>query len=137
MPISNPIRIYPNDLKPSVGIGVDIPFNKPGVFTSNFQTKDAIRNNLLNFFLTNTGERYMNPEFGMGLREYLFEQITNDNVDFLEEEVQDALSTRFTNVIVEELTVEGDSELQQLKIYLEYSIADTDIIDSINIDFNT
>ena len=79
----------------------------------------------------------MNPEFGMGLREYLFEQITNDNVDFLEEEVQDALSTRFTNVIVEELTVEGDSELQQLKIYLEYSIADTDIIDSINIDFNT
>ena len=79
----------------------------------------------------------MNPEFGMGLREYLFEQITNDNVDFLEEEVQDALNTRFTNVIVEELTVEGDSELQQLKIYLEYSIADTDIIDSINIDFNT
>ena len=49
MPISNPIRIYPNDLKPSVGIAVDIPFNKPGVFTSNFQTKDAIRNNLLNF----------------------------------------------------------------------------------------
>ena len=80
---------------------------------------------------------YAGIAFGMGLREYLFEQITNDNVDFLEEEVQDALSTRFTNVIVEELTVEGDSELQQLKIYLEYSIADTDIIDSINIDFNT
>ena len=137
MPISEPIKIFPNDLNPNKGIGVDIPFNKPGVFTSNFQTKDAIRNNLLNFFLTNTGERYMNPEFGMGLREYLFEQITNDNVDFLDEEVQDALSTRFTNVIVEELTVEGDSELQQLKIYLEYSIADTDIIDSINIDFNT
>ena len=130
-------QIFPIDFDKSAAVGVDIPFNKPGVFTSNFQTKDAIRNNLLNFFLTNTGERYMNPEFGMGLREYLFEQITNDNVDFLEEEVQDALNTRFTNVIVEELTVEGDSELQQLKIYLEYSIADTDIIDSINIDFNT
>ena len=35
MPISNPItNIIQMIIKPSVGIGVDIPFNKPGVFTS-------------------------------------------------------------------------------------------------------
>jgi len=136
MPISNPIRIYPNDLKPSVGIGVDIPFNKPGVFTSNYQTKDAIRNNLLNFFLTNLGERYMNPEFGGGLRSFLFEQIEEGNIDFLEDRVQDKLNTKFPDVIVEQLDVEGDEENQSLTVFLQYSVADTNIMDEINIDYN-
>ena len=83
MPISTPIQIFPNDLKPSVGIGVNIPFNKPGVFTSNYQTKDAIKNNLINFFLTNTGERFMNPDFGGGLRDFIFEQISDNNISGL------------------------------------------------------
>ena len=43
-------QIFPNDLKPRVAIGVDIPFNAPGVFRSNYQTKDAIKSNLLNIF---------------------------------------------------------------------------------------
>ena len=95
MPISRPVQIFPNDLRPSVGIGVDIPFNKPGVFTSNYQTKDAIKNNLINFFLTNTEERFMNPTFGGGLRGFLFEQISSDNTDFLQEDVQDKINSFF------------------------------------------
>ena len=37
-------QIYPNDLRPSVGIGVDLPFSGPTAFTPNYQTKDAIKN---------------------------------------------------------------------------------------------
>ena len=105
MPISRPVQIFPNDLRPNVGIGIDIPFNKPGVFTSNYQTKDAIKNNLINFFLTNTGERFMNPNFGGGLREFLFEQISSNNDDFLKEDVQSKINRYFTNINVEELNI--------------------------------
>ena len=61
-------QIYPQDLNVSQAIGINLPLNGPAVFKSNYQTKDAIKNNLINFFLTNPGERYLNPEFGGGLR---------------------------------------------------------------------
>ena len=44
----NERRIFPNDQRPSVAIGFNLPMNEGGVFTPNFQTKDAIKNNLIN-----------------------------------------------------------------------------------------
>ena len=122
----NPIQIYPIDLEDSVAIGVNIPFSAPSVFTSNYQTKDAIKNNLLNFFLTNKGERPLNPSFGGGLRAFIFEQITNDNLDFLKEDVEQKLTNYFPNVKIEDLTVTGVGE-HSVKIMLKYSIINTNI----------
>jgi hypothetical protein len=56
-------KIFPIDTKPGTAVGVALPFNAPGVFYSTYTTKDAIRNNLINFFLTNPPERYLNPTF--------------------------------------------------------------------------
>tara|TARA_R110002049_G_scaffold237986_3_gene411157 strand:+ start:102 stop:515 length:414 start_codon:yes stop_codon:yes gene_type:complete len=137
MPISRPVQIFPNDLRPSVGIGVDIPFNKPGVFTSNYQTKDAIKNNLINFFLTNTEERFMNPTFGGGLRGFLFEQISSDNTDFLQEDVQDKINSFFSNINVDDLSISSNPDENSLTVFLKYSVANTNINDSINIEFNS
>ena len=50
------VRKFPNDTRQRVGIGVDIPFSSGGVFTPNYTTKEAIKNNIINFFLTNPGE---------------------------------------------------------------------------------
>ena len=33
------VQQFPNDTRPDVGIGVNLPFSEGGVFTSNFQTK--------------------------------------------------------------------------------------------------
>ena len=137
MPISRPVQIFPNDLRPSVGIGVDIPFNKPGVFTSNFQTKDAIKNNLINFFLTNTGERFMNPSFGGGLREFLFEQVSQGNEDFLQGDIQSKIDSFFSNINVDSLSVSSNPDENTLTVFLKYSVANTNINDSINIEFNS
>jgi phage baseplate assembly protein W len=136
MPVSKPIKIYPQDLQPNIGLGVSIPFNQPGVFKSTFLTKDAIRNNLLNYFLTYEGERYMNPLFGGGLRKFLFEQITDGNTEFLEQNVQTKIQQKFPDIIVEELDVLGDEELHEMKIILKYSIEDTDMVDTITLEYN-
>ncbi len=45
----NPQQINPVDLNPNVAVGVNLPLNGPAVFISNFTTKDAIKNNLINF----------------------------------------------------------------------------------------
>ena len=65
-------QIAPIDTKPGIGVGVAIPFNNPGVFTTTYTTQKATQSNLINFFLTNKNERYLNPIFGGDLRAFTF-----------------------------------------------------------------
>ncbi len=57
----SPQQIYPIDFNDSAAVGVDLPLNAPAVFRPNYTTKEAIKNNLINYYLTNQGERPLNP----------------------------------------------------------------------------
>ena len=129
-------NIFPLDTKPSTAIGVSIPFNAKAVFTSTYYTKDAIRNNLLNFFLTNKNERFLNPNFGGDLRGFIFEQIASDNIDELKENIQSQLSTYFPNILIGKLNINEIPDYNEIQILLEYSILNTGIDDKIEINFN-
>ena len=50
-------KIDPRDLQPRVAIGVKLPFSGKAVFNSTFTSAEAIKNNLINYFLTGKGER--------------------------------------------------------------------------------
>ena len=120
-------RVFPNDLRPRVAIGVNIPLSGPIAFEPNYQTKDAIRNNLINFLLTNPGERFDNPTFGAGLRNYIFSQVENKNLEFIREDVQDKVNQNFPNIDIEELEVFATENANTIKINLIYSIPNTGI----------
>ena len=132
----SPQQIAPIDFDASTAVGVNIPLNGPAVFISNYQTKDAIKNNLINFFLTNPGERILNPLFGGGLRSFIFEQITLDNLTFLREDIHYKLQLFFPNIIVNELAVTGDNDSNQLEVILKYSVSNTNIVDTLEINLN-
>ena len=129
-------HIYPLDTKPSTAIGVSIPFNAPNVFFSTYFTKDAIRNNLLNFFLTNKNEHYLNPNFGANLRAFIFEQISNDNISNLKEDIQQQLNKYFSNIKIEKLDVLQYPDNNEINVVMDYSIVNTGITDKIEINFN-
>ena len=131
----NPQQIYPIDLNASKAVGVNIPLSGPSVFISNYQTKDAIKNNLINFFLTNPGERPLNPLFAGGLRAFIFEQITNDNLNFLREDINSKLENYFPNIQIEDLIVSGQEDTNQITVTLKYSVINTNIIDTLEIEF--
>jgi phage baseplate assembly protein W len=129
----SPQQIYPIDLNASAAVGVNLPLNGPAVFISNYQTKDAIKNNLINFFLTNPGERPLNPTFGGGLRAFIFEQITTDNLNFLREDINSKISIYFPNITIEDLIVTGQEDLNQITVTLKYSVINTNITDTLEI----
>jgi phage baseplate assembly protein W len=129
-------KIFPIDTKPGTAVGVAIPFNAPGVFYSTYTTKDAVRNNLLNFFLTNPPERYLNPTFGSGLRAFIFEQITTGNLDGLKENIQLQLRQYFPNVVVGSLDIISSPDYNTITVSLTYNVVDTAISDEIQIAFN-
>ena len=129
-------KIFPIDTKPGTTIGVSLNFSNPGVFESTYLTKDAIKNNLINFFLTNQPERYLNPLFGGNLRNFIFEQITANNTDFLKQDIQTQIGLYFPNVIVARLDVIEYPDINQVVVTLKYTIADTNISDQLDIAFN-
>jgi hypothetical protein len=88
-------KIFPIDTKPGTAVGVAIPFNAPGVFYSTYTTKDAIKNNLIEFFLTEPGERYLNPTFGGGLRVLFLNRLLLGNLDGLKEKITSKINLIF------------------------------------------
>ena len=128
-------RIYPIDTKPGTGVGVAIPFNAPGVFRTTYTTREATKSNLINFFLTNKGERYLNPTFGGGLRAFLFQQITEGNTEDLKQDIQQQLGLYFPQVIVESLNIDSLPDINQINVVLKYNIANTGLSDTVEIAF--
>jgi len=129
-------RVYPNDLRPRVAIGVDIPFSEPGVFTPNYQTRDAVKNNLVNYLLTNPGERIQNPTFGAGIREYIFTQIETGNFDFIKKDLQTKINANFNNIRLEEINVFQNENENTININIDYSIPNTGINDTLELNFS-
>lgn len=134
MPFS-PQQIAPIDFDTNAAVGVNLPFSGQAVFISNYTTAEATKNNLINYFLTNPGEIPLNPTFGGGLRSFIFEQITSDNLNFLREDINNKLSIYFPNIIVNDLLVTGQSDTNQITVTLKYSILNTSIIDTLTIEF--
>jgi phage baseplate assembly protein W len=128
-------QISPLDTRPGTGIGVAIPFNAPAVFFPTYTTKDAIRNNLLNFFLTNKTERYLNNDFGANLRAFIFEQIAQENLDFLKKDIQNLLGLYFNNIKINNLEILSSQDNNEVTISLTYSILNTGNNDQIQITF--
>ena len=127
MPIPQTIRVNPLDLQKNIAIGVSLPFNGPGVFNSTYTTKDQIKSNLLNLLLTDIGERVMNPGFGTILRKFLFEGITENNIESLKINLIDSIATYIPDITVVNITItpEYDSNIINLSINYILNISQT------------
>lgn len=132
----NIININPLDLQPSKGVGIKIPFDGSIGLNITYTTKEATKSNILNFLLTGKRERIMNPNFGAGIREQLFEQITSNNIENIEDIIKFGLNDYFPQVQLNNLTVNSFPDQNVIQIYFSYSIRNTNIQDEIIINFN-
>jgi phage baseplate assembly protein W len=131
----NPQQINPIDLNPNVAVGVNLPFSGPAVFVSNFLTAQAVKNNLINYFLTNPGEIPLNPTFGGGLRAFIFEQIAEGTLAGLEQTINSNIQNVFPNVIVDSIDILRNDDNNEVIIKLKYSIANSNVNDNLTLQF--
>ena len=125
---------FPVDSIDRKAIGVNIPFNAPAVFQSNYLTRDAIKNNLINFFLTNPGERVFNPFFGSGLNNLInMNFLDTFDVEFVKKFIKDQIDQYFPFVGIEEINLVVNRESNQLGIVMKYQVENFGIQDEINI----
>lgn len=81
--MSNIYKRYPADsIKNSGYLGIKLPMNSSqsdttdSLFNMSRTTEEQAVSNYINLLLTKPGERYMQPEYGIGIQLYLFEQNT-------------------------------------------------------------
>ena len=113
-------QIDPLDLTPSTGVGVSLPFNGPGVFNTNYTTKDQTKSNLINLVLTEPGERVYKPFFGVGLNSLLFEQ--NIDKDILQLRIEEAISQdeKLSQITISDIIINRDPNTNTVNVSIEY-----------------
>jgi uncharacterized protein len=132
----NQQTISPTNLNPNTGLGVSIPFSNTSVFSSTYTTQEAVKTNLINYFLTNPGEIPLNPSFGAGLRNFLFEQISNVTVDNVRAFVQSKLEIAFPMIQIDSLQVlTTQQDNNTLIVQLKYFIPNSNINGNITFQF--
>jgi len=124
------------DLRPSVGIGVALPFNTPAVFQTVYTTREQLKYNLINFLLTDKRERIFNPNFGADIRKQLFEQITADTFDVLDTQIRAGIEQYFPNVAITDLVIGAEPDKNLLTIQFSYTIANTGESDNVILNLN-
>lgn len=124
---------FPLDLDARKIIGFRFPLNGNAVFNPTYQTKDQIKANLINYLLTNRGERIFNPTFGASLRDLIFNVIDTKDQEDLKQRIQSDISRLFPDVIINQITFDNKTDKNQVNLKLDYSIKSFGIEDNINI----
>lgn len=138
MPIpSQAYRVNPLDIQPNVAIGVGLPFNGPAVFNSTLSTKDQTRYNIINFVLTNKGERIENPTFGSDIKKFLFEFITDNNLDAIENLLGKELGKFFPEITLISINAIPSYDNHTINLQISYKMTLSGDKDKININFQS
>ncbi len=124
---------YPIDTEARRAVGFGFPLNGNAVFVPTYQTRDQIKANLVNYLLTNRGERVFNPNFGADLRNLLFENILDTTTEDLRERIQNDISLYFPEVQVRQIIFDNIPDTNTINFTLTYEIVLFGIEESVNI----
>lgn len=128
-------KIDPLDLQPRKAVGLKLPFSGKSVFNVNYTTEEAIKTNLIHYFLTGRGERFLNVEFGNGLQRLIFDQLTEDKVREIDATVKADLNFYFPRVEPLSIETAGIPDNNTVQFTMRYKVKNTNIEDEVVINF--
>ena len=137
--------IQDNDTK--VKIGIDLPIRRgddlDGFFATTSTTIEAVKNNIRNLLQTEEGERFFQPNLGIGLKTLLFEHITNENLIGVQNIILDKLEFWLPFVEVRDIEVFSkdnttDIGANEIRVKILFNIKqDPNTLDSVTLDFSS
>jgi|MDSZ01.2.fsa_nt_gb phage baseplate assembly protein W len=124
------------------GIGLKLPLVRSqtdGAFELVKNFRDEIRQNFKNLILTSPGERIMIPDFGVGIRNFLFEQ-RSDVTSKITKKIHEQVDTYMPYVQIDDILFdfEGDGNVLEekniLSIRIEFQVPNFGLNSTILID---
>jgi uncharacterized protein len=110
----------------AIGLSLPLQFGN-STFNQTFQTSEQVKSNIKNLLLTKRGERVLQPEFGSGLQELLFEQSVDDFEIKIEDTINETLEQWLPYVFVDEIDINSSNELKdnnRINVSLKFRIGE-------------
>lgn len=118
-------------------IGVKMPFSSDDVFVPTYDYLEACKVNLYNFFLTEKGERYLNPELGNSLLQYLFSSEQNGQVDrAIQDNVRFEIERFFPRLEIVQIHTEDFPDEHGMQVSIQFRLKGTELEDELVLDIN-
>ena len=118
-------------------IGVQMPFNTDSVFIPTYNSLEAYKVNLYNFFMTEKKERYLNPELGSNLIQYLFSQAPDAD---LRRNIQETITLEierfFPRLEIIQISIDEYPDENVMQISVRFRVKGTELEDNLVLDVN-
>lgn len=88
---------------------------------------EAIKNSIINCFLTAPGQKILNPTFGIDLRRFLFEPVNNYTSDIIVNDISKRLPLLEPRITVTDVSVIANPDELEYDIYLQINIPSLDV----------
>ena len=88
---------------------------------------EAIKNSIVNCFLTAPGQKILNPTFGIDLRRFLFEPVDDYTSEIIEDDISQRLPLLEPRITVTNVSVIADPDAQEYQIFLQINIPSLDV----------
>lgn len=106
-------------------------FDDQNSYASNLTAKDVVKQNFKNLLLTSPGERIMMPDFGVGVRNFLFEQNVDRTVSIMLDRVQLQIKKYMPFIEIQKFS--PSYEENQLIIIIQYYILPLSEVDILSV----
>ena len=129
----------------SEGLGVKLPlFVSPvdGAYALSKDIEQLAQQNLKMIILTSPGERVMIPDFGVGIRDFIFEQNTPGIQEAIRREIQEQVAKYAPYIKIENLTVSSPEAIgnspnevdqNRINIYIRFRIPGANIVSNLSL----
>jgi phage baseplate assembly protein W len=116
-------RLNPQDLGQPKGIGISVLYsNNTSVFNSTITTKDQIKSNLINYILTNKGERLYDPNFCGNIRRSIFEANDDLTFDNIAARLETEILQYVPNIILQSIIIKRNPDQNLVNIIINYQL---------------
>jgi phage baseplate assembly protein W len=123
-----------NGLTPSFPFQID---TQDSDYVLIVRTSDLVRQNLTNLVLTSPGERMMDPNFGVGIKRYLFENRTNATLSAIKNSISAQVRKYMPFVSIDNVFFgTSDENPNFLGITISYTIVPTSTSDFLRLNFD-
>ena len=126
------------------GLAVELPLHidpTDGAYGLHKNIEDVAKQNLKMIVLTSPGERVMEPNFGVGIRSYLFDQNTPSTISIIRTRIDNQVKTYLPYIQISDLRVEnrpaspGSSDIDKtfLSVGITFNVPSANVASDLSI----
>jgi phage baseplate assembly protein W len=103
-------------------------------YKNNKTLRESIQQNLKHLVLTNPGEKTMDSRFGVGLKQFLFENFSSTIAENISSAIRTQIRRYMSFINVIEIRVSNDQDTNKLFVSIRYNVPNLSIDNILSLD---